>query len=62
MNNISNTLREMNRLDEAYDIEKETLDLRKKVLGLEHLDTLMTMNNIGVTLKKLNRFEEAYTI
>ena len=62
MINIGSTLKELNRFDEAYKIEKETLDLRKKVLGIEHPDTLTTMNNIGQTLKKLNRVDEAYKI
>ena len=62
MNDIGRTLINLNRVDEAYKIEKQTLDLRRNVLGLEHPDTIRTMNNIGSTLKKLNRVDEAYRI
>ena len=60
MNNIGNTLRELNQLDEAYKIQKETLNLCKRVLGQKHPDRLKAMNNIGNTLWALNKLDEAY--
>lgn len=47
------------RFAEAEKLERETLDICRRVLGPEHPDTLGTMNNLGSTLDYESRYAEA---
>jgi Tfp pilus assembly protein PilF len=40
-------------------MHQQTLELKKKVLGPEHPDTLISMNNLGLVLSSQGRYEEA---
>jgi non-specific serine/threonine protein kinase/serine/threonine-protein kinase len=40
-------------------MERELLDIQRRVLGPEHPDTLMTVNDLVVTLAKEGRYAEA---
>jgi hypothetical protein len=44
---------------EALKMNEECLEIRKRVLGLEHPDTLRSMNNLAATYNGLGRWMEA---
>ncbi|KAI1359478.1 hypothetical protein F5Y08DRAFT_319605 [Xylaria arbuscula] len=43
-------------------MQRQTLELREKVLGREHPDTLASMNNLAFVLGSQGKYEEAGTI
>jgi hypothetical protein len=43
----------------ACDLAQDTLDRRRRVLGEDHLDTLISVNNLGVFLRDLGRLHAA---
>jgi tetratricopeptide (TPR) repeat protein len=47
MDGYATTLAEEHRNDEAEKLLRETLDIRHRVLGPDHRDTLMSMNNLA---------------
>ena len=47
MSNLGNTYRAAGRLAEALPLLEETLNLRRKKLGNEHADTLLSMNTLA---------------
>ncbi|OCK89205.1 purine and uridine phosphorylase [Cenococcum geophilum 1.58] len=47
---------------ESEIIYRQTLELKKKVLGREHPDTLNSMNNLAVVLGNQGKYEEAEQI
>ena len=40
-------------------MHRQTLELREKVLGVEHPDTLMSMNNLAMVLQAQGKYEAA---
>ena len=40
-------------------MHRQTLELREKVLGQEHPDTLTSMNNLAMVLSSQGKYEEA---
>ena len=50
----------LNRDQESYEMHAQTLELRKKVLGVEHKDTLNSMYSVGIKLSSINRDQESY--
>jgi hypothetical protein len=44
------------------EIEIEILDTSRRVLGMEHQDTLICMNNLAYTYHDVNRINEAIAI
>ncbi len=50
MNNLALTLQAQGDLPGRASCRKKTLDIRRRVLGPEHPDTLTSMNNLAVTL------------
>ena len=47
------------RIDAAEPLLRETLQLREKVLGKEHPDTLTTMNQFAGLLKSQGKYDAA---
>jgi len=47
MDGYATTLAMEHHNDEAEKMLRETLDIRRRVLGLDHRDTLMSMNNLA---------------
>ena len=43
------TFRDLDRLDEAEELELKILKVREKVLGKEHSDTMLGMVNLALT-------------
>ena len=40
-------------------MHRQTLELREKVLGKEHPNTLTSMNNLANVLQRMKKYEEA---
>lgn len=47
---------------EAEQMHQETLALRGKVLGKEHLDTLISMNNLSLAFREQGKYAKAEQI
>jgi hypothetical protein len=43
----------------ACDLAQDTLDRRRRVLGEDHLDTLISVNNLGIALRALGQLQAA---
>jgi hypothetical protein len=43
-------------------LRKEVLEKRRRVLGLEHPDTLMSMHNLAISYDDLGRKQEAFEL
>ncbi|KXX73750.1 Nephrocystin-3 [Madurella mycetomatis] len=52
----------LGKYGEAEQMQRQALELRKKVLGEEHPDTLGSINNLATILGNLKRYEEAEQI
>ena len=59
MHNLALVYLKVNRLQEALNLNEETLALEKVRLGPDHPDTLQTMNNLGITYEALGRRADA---
>ena len=63
MANLARTYFDQGNLEEAEQLGVQVLDMRKKVLGAEHPDTLISMANLAKTyfdqgnLKKAEQLE-----
>ena len=44
MHSVGVELHKLNRHKESYEMHTQTLELRRKVLGAEHVDTLSSMH------------------
>jgi tetratricopeptide (TPR) repeat protein len=53
MHYIGSSLRNCGRLKEAQGIQEQVLEVKKRTLGEEHLDTLTTMNGLVITYAQL---------
>jgi Flp pilus assembly protein TadD len=43
-------------------MHRQTLQLKEKLLGVEHPETLTSMNNLALALSKQGKYEEAETM
>jgi hypothetical protein len=59
MNSLAGTLRAQGDLAGARSLEEEALTIRRRSLGEEHPDTLISMNNLSHTLWELGDFVRA---
>jgi CHAT domain-containing protein/tetratricopeptide (TPR) repeat protein len=59
MANLAAIYFSLGRLAEALKLNEETLTLRRRVLGPEHPDTLMSMANLAANYHSLGRLAEA---
>ncbi|PNP77904.1 hypothetical protein FNYG_08630 [Fusarium nygamai] len=57
--NVAEALSIQGRYEGAAKLYRETLELKEKVLGKEHPDTLMSMNNLALVLDNMGEYEEA---
>jgi hypothetical protein len=62
MANLAATYRNQNRWKEAGELELEVIEMKKKVLGVEHPDTLVSMNNLAHTWKTQGKYAEALAL
>jgi len=59
MHNLAFVLSLEGRYAEAEKLDREALDLRRRVLGPEHPATLATMRDLSVDLSRERRYAEA---
>ena len=59
MGNLANTFGMLGRWNEAEQLEIRVMDMRKKLLGAEHRDTLTSMANLASTYRNQGRWNEA---
>lgn len=57
--NLAVDLRALGRVEEALALDEDTLDRRRRVLGEDHPDTLLSASNLAVDLRRLRRTKEA---
>lgn len=57
--NLANTYGALGRYEEALELDQETLEIRERVLGPEHPDTLGSRSNLAITYRALGRNDEA---
>ncbi len=51
MNNLGNALQDEDRLADAEDLFRQSVELHRGTLGNEHPDTLRSINNLGTVLR-----------
>ncbi len=56
---MSWTLYQEGKYGESEKLLRETLDLQKRVLGPDHVETLQSMSDLGWTLGEEGRYAEA---
>jgi hypothetical protein len=59
MSNLASMYWNQGRWKEAEDPELQVMEMRKRVLGAEHPDTLISMNGFAWTWKSQDRNKEA---
>ena len=59
MNNLAMVLRYQGKYGTAEERLRRALELRKKVLGPKHPDTLTGMSNLALVLRSQGKYEEA---
>ena len=62
MNNLAATYHDMDRFDEAEELEMRVLKAHEKILGAEHRDTLSSMANLARTWRKQNHLGKAISL
>ncbi len=58
---VMNTLYLQGQYQAAVQIHRQTLELRTKVLGPEHPDTLISRNSLASAQKRGNPFRGSFT-
>ena len=59
---LAATYGQQGRWNEAEKLEVDVMKLRKRLLGVEHPDTLISMENLAATYRKQGRWNEAKTL
>jgi hypothetical protein len=62
MGNLALTYSDQGRWKEAEELEVQVMQMRKRVLGDEHPDTLTSMANLAFTLQSQACHEEALAL
>ncbi|KAL5371075.1 hypothetical protein DPSP01_014510 [Paraphaeosphaeria sporulosa] len=62
MGNLASTYRNQGRWKEAEELEVQVMEARKRVLGEEHPDTLLSISNFAFTLQTQARQKEAFAL
>ncbi len=57
--NLAEVFREQGRLDEAERLQRETLEIRRRVLGDQHPDTFSSLTNLAQVLDQLGHPDES---
>jgi tetratricopeptide (TPR) repeat protein len=57
--NLASTYENQGRWKEAEELEVQVVEMRKRVLGAEHPNTLQVMSNLAVKYRRQGRWEEA---
>jgi hypothetical protein len=59
MNNLALARMPQSKYEEAEEIHRQALRLRKTVLGKEHPSTLTSVDNLALALRPQGKYEEA---
>ncbi|KAF5126289.1 Kinesin light chain 1 [Metarhizium anisopliae] len=59
MNNLADMLSNLGKYKDAKQMHRQALQLREKVLGRKHPDTLSSIGNLALVLVDLGRHEKA---
>jgi tetratricopeptide (TPR) repeat protein len=59
MYNLANLYRAVGRYDDAERLHKKTLEIRRRILGQEHVDTLHSLNSLANVYRDQRRFADA---
>jgi len=51
-------LRELGKVEAARNLDQDTLDRRRRVLGGDHPDTLASAHNLAVDLRELEEADD----
>ena len=62
LNNIALVLKSQGQLEEALEMHRQALDIRKRALGEDHPDTAGSVNNIASVFGEQGRFDEALEV
>src|SRR5262249_10789728 len=62
MHSFGNTLRREGRRDQAEKVQRETLAIRRRVLGPDHPETLRTLGELAATLLLQHKLDEAHRL
>jgi tetratricopeptide (TPR) repeat protein len=59
MSELASIYYRMGRIKEAVKLGKKVMDIRQRLLGDEHPDTLLAMSNLTMFYSQLGRIREA---
>ncbi|KAK4652643.1 hypothetical protein QC762_0075260 [Podospora pseudocomata] len=59
LSKVGESFRNLGKYKEAEQMHRQELQLREKVLGKEHPDTLTSMDNLAIVLDSQGKYEEA---
>jgi tetratricopeptide (TPR) repeat protein len=59
MGNLAVTYSNLGKYTEAEKLEIQVLDVRNRILGVEHPHTILAMENLAATLRSLGKYKEA---
>jgi hypothetical protein len=62
MSNLASVYSNQGRWKEAEELQMQVMQTRKRVLGDEHPDTLLSMHNLAFTLQSQARRQEALAL
>jgi|SRR5947209_12116188 len=58
MNKLATVLSDQGKNEQAEEMHRRALGLKKTVLGKKHTDTLMSMNNLAIVLSDQGKYEQ----
>src|SRR5256885_4299742 len=62
ISNLASTYRNQGRWKEAEELFVQVMETRKRVLGAEHPDMLISMNNLASTDRKSTRLNSSHLV
>jgi Tetratricopeptide repeat len=55
---VSHDLRELGEVQAARDLDQDTLDRRRRILGHDHPDTLRSASHLAIDLRELGEADD----
>ena len=59
LDNLAGIFSILSKYEKAESLFNQSLEIRKRIFGLEHPDTASTLNNIGLLYESLGKYEDA---
>lgn len=57
--NLANVLYRQGKYEEAEKVQRQTLELKGKVFGVDHTDTLASINYLALVFRHQGKYKEA---